>query len=242
MIRGASGWELPIYVAHVKQGFEDRRVSIERQLGERRLEFEFMLDGDVADLSRERMDRWFSGQLAEASPKTSCACKHLLIWEAVVERGERAALVLEDDALLSKDFVEVVEAAVAEMEREHRIDDPWFVSLENSTLRFVPSKERRPGQYLYPASKGRCTGAYLMGDALARKMLEAAEGGGVDVPVDWYVDRWLERADVQPFWCEPTVVEQGSHAGVFATALGRPRTSWLHRVHWSVRKMFRRMK
>ncbi|MEM1450340.1 MAG: glycosyltransferase family 25 protein [Planctomycetota bacterium] len=233
---------LPIHVAHVKEGYEDRRASIERQLAEAGLEFSFMLDGDIPDLSEERLERWFSDYMRSASPTTSCACKHLLIWEDLVASGARAALVLEDDALLAGNFVEVVQAAVVELEREHRLDDPWFVSLENSTLRFVPSKDRRAGRYLYPASKGRCTGAYLIGAAFAKQMLEGAEGGGMDQPVDHYIDRYLARDDIQSFWCEPTVVEQGSHAGIFATGIGTPRTSLLHRVHWSIRKLFRHRK
>lgn len=241
-LRGVLGHALPILVPHVREGFEDRAASIQAQLDRVRLDFDYMLDGDMVDIDDHVLERWFSGEMKAVSAQTSCAVKHLLCYERMVREEWPAALMLEDDALLTDDFIAVVEGVVAELERDHRLLDPWYVSLENSHLRFVRGADRNRGQYLYATEKGRCTGGYMINLAMARSVLAAAEGGGLAIPIDLFIDELLPRDDVQAFWCEPTVVEQGSHSGVFASSLLGHGKGLVRRAVWTYRKTLRRVK
>ena len=78
--------------------------------------------------------------------------------------------------------------------------------------------------------------------AMAKTLLEAAEDGGLSVPIDTFIDQVLPREDVQAFWCEPTVVEQGSHSGAFSSSLVGHDKSRSRRVGWAIRKVLRRVK
>lgn len=191
------GRALPILVPHVREGFEDRAASIQAQLDRVRLDFDYMLDGDMVDIDDHVLERWFSGEM---------------------------------------------KGVVAELERDHRLLEPCYVSLENSHLRFVRGADRNRGQYLYATEKGRCTGGYIINLAMARAILAAAEGGGLAIPIDLFIDELLPRDDVQAFWCEPTVVEQGSHSGVFSSSVDGHRKGLVRRVVWTYRKALRRVK
>ncbi len=206
------------------------------------LDFEYMLEGDMADLDEQGLERWFSGFMKDVHAMSSCSTKHLLCYEKLVREEWPAILILEDDALLADNFVQVVEGVAAEIERDHRPLDPWYVSLENSGLRFVAGADRKSGQYLYPTTTGRCAGGYMISLAMAKTLLEAAEGGGLSVQIDTFIDQVLPSEDVQAFWCEPTVVEQGSHSGAFSSSLVGHDKSRLRRLGWALRKMLRRLK
>jgi len=226
----------------VREGFEDRAASIESQMGRLGLNFEYMLEGDMVDLDDRGLERWFSGYMRNVHPMASCSTKHLLCYEKVAREEWPAVLILEDDALLADAFVQVVEGAAAEIDRDHRPLDPWYISLENSGLRFVPVADRRPGTFLYSATTGRCAGGYMVNLAMAKMLLAAAEGGGLSVQIDTFIDQSLPSDDVQAFWCEPPVVEQGSHSGVFTSSLVGHERSLSRRIGWAIRKMLRRVK
>ena len=55
-----SPFSVPVLVAHVKRGYEERRRSIERQFHGLGIAFEFMLDGDIEDIDVETATRWFA--------------------------------------------------------------------------------------------------------------------------------------------------------------------------------------
>lgn len=231
---------LPIHVVHVREGYEDRAALLEQQMSERDLGFRYMLHGDVCDLTPDLLDTWFTGdEMHVVSPQTSCATKHLLIYERILESGEDEALILEDDAVLAPDFVAVVAAALAECRQ--RITDPTiptYISFEDTTLKYVSDTET--GRYLYPASKGRCAGAYWINRALATLWLETARRDKLAVPIDWYHNQFLERDDVTAFWCHPAVVEQGSHNGYFDSALQHRGKGPMARARWLAKKLIKK--
>ena len=48
---------LPIFVLHVREGYEDRAAHIDAMMARLGLSFEYMLDGDKCDLTPEVLDR-----------------------------------------------------------------------------------------------------------------------------------------------------------------------------------------
>lgn len=230
---------LPIFVAHVRTGYEARAELLERQMKEHGLTFEYMLDGDIADLDQAILDRWFKGVLHKPCPTSSCVTKHFLIMEQIIARDLPAALILEDDALLDRRFNELVNQALKELgERDHR-QQAWYVNLENSGLRFVPADQRRPGQVLYPASRGRCAGAYIISQAFARLVIERADRDRTEVSPDTFMDPIIGEEVVDGYWLEPTVVEQGSHNVLFDSGLEGRYASRGRRFGYRLRKFIR---
>jgi len=234
----------PVLVAHVKHGYEDRQRSIERQLGDLRIPFEFMLDGDIPDLTPAVMSRWFAPDLKPAAMQ-SCTCKHLLMYERIVAEGWPGALILEDDIVLSDSFVQVFRATLDEVRRAAgpAAETAW-VSYENSTLRMPRGSQLRKGVHLYPATRTRCTGAYYVGRRAAQALLDLAESVKVSAGIDIWVDSMAARVpeEIRILWCHPTVAEQGSMNGLFDSMDPRRRASLWRRVKWNADKIYKTVK
>lgn len=234
----------PVLVAHVKHGYEERRASIERQLGRLAIPFEFMLDGDIPDIDDKLSSRWFSSGFP-AGAAQSCTCKHLLMYERIVAAGWSGALILEDDIFLAPDFVPVFNASLDELRTRNAapLATAW-ISYENSTLRMPKRSELRRGQFLYRAMLTRCTGAYYIGADAAQALLQAAEKRKVDKIIDlWVNDMTATIPDlVQIHWCHPTVAEQGSMNGQFDSMNPRrPATLW-RQMKWNADKWYKTMR
>lgn len=231
----------PVLVAHVKHGYESRRRSIERQLHGLRMPFEFMLDGDIPDLTPALMARWFAPHLKPAAMQ-SCTCKHLLMYERIVAEGWPGALILEDDIVLADSFVQVFRATLDELHGSagSAVATAW-VSYENSTLRMPRGSQLRKGVHLYPASRTRCTGAYYVGHQAAQALLRLAETVKVSAGIDIWVDSMAALApdDIRILWCHPTVAEQGSMNGLFDSMDPRRRASLWRRVKWNADKLYK---
>lgn len=231
------------FVLHVKQGYEERRQSIESQLARHGIDFEYMLDGDIPDLTAADLAR-FTGWLAlpEVRAGLSCTLKHLKIYEQMVARALPNALILEDDIFLAPDFVPVVNATLREVHERDDIDaERVFISYENSSLRFIPRSRQRRGQKLYAVDKTRGTGAYYITLPLARLMLAQVAAQPLADTIDLFHTKLCQAGLLPVFWCQPTVAEQGSMNGTFGSTISRHKaTGFVRRLQWSFDKAWKR--
>ncbi|MCU0468050.1 MAG: glycosyltransferase family 25 protein [Arcicella sp.] len=229
-----------VYVAHVKKGYDNRRVSIESQMNKLNIPFEFMLDGDIEDLNQDRLEKYFKGHLKALTPQTSCMMKHLLIYEDMIKNNVSAALVFEDDILLADNFVEIFNKSISELHSRADIDfNKSLISYENSTLKDVSILEIKSNQYLYLRSSGRCAGAYYISLNSAKLIINKCEEEKTDEMMDWYHNQMVEAGLLNIYWCHPTIAEQGSQNGVFDSSLDiRKKGNFKRRVSWLFKKMF----
>lgn len=206
-----------VFVLHVKRGYEDREEHIRRMMEKMGIEFEFLLGGDVDDLTPEVLDRYFAGEMREAKPATSCAMKHLLACEQIVERGLEGALVIEDDMVLYENFCRVFDECVQEMRREGIREA--LISFEDSALRFVPRSRRRRGKHLYIAERDRFTGCLYVTHSTAQRILDYVAEHGCDAPIDLFHKLLIARIGLRYYWCHPCIATQGTHNGMFPSSI-----------------------
>lgn len=226
-----------VYVIHVRKGAEDRAASIERQLARFGIEFEYVLEGDLEDLTQELLDLWFAGPMHRVDPSTSCCYKHLVAWNRMRRDNRRDALVLEDDIFLDDDFVTGLNASLAELRSRHDAHpDDAFISLENSGLGHMAGVVA--GTTLYRNDHGRDTGAYWLSRTAAMRFLDKAEADRVSLATPHFHNTFFASGAVELWWREPTIAEQGSHSGKFDSLLTPRRTGALRRPRWILRKAF----
>lgn len=203
-----------VYVINVRT-FEDRRRHVTAELSRFGLTAEFVHDWDAVDLTPEIEARYFAG--ANLSPgQKSCALKHVTALECIVERRQRAALVLEDDVVLDNRFAEGVAAALDEA---GRYPEPRVIFIGSGGNFYTPRRQRKPGQRLYPASRGRFTDSYIIGAPAAKLRLDRIEGKGITHPIDNEFQAIDLELGVRMLWLEEPVVEQGSKNGLFQTVI-----------------------
>ena len=233
------GKAIPVWVLHVKQGFEEREQAIRHQLGERQIDFFWVLEHDKPDLRPDFIDRYFSGEMAAVQAMTSCAAKHLQAWQNLVSSGAPGALVLEDDIFLTPDFSPVFASILKEAQTKELLAQPVLFSLENSGLVFVPVEQRKAGTFLYPAMEMRCAGAYFISAPAARVFLGLLETSKIDQPVDWWMKSRIENHEVKAFWSHPTIAEQGSHNGQFRSGIDGKSFGFFRKISWALQRWYK---
>ncbi len=209
-----------VFVLHVKKGYEDRAAHMERMLGDRNIPFEYVLEGDIPDLDRAWLDRWFCDMMHGFTPAASCASKHLIAYLRMVSENIPYALILEDDIFLKKRFVPVLEKAMNELSASHGVEKPFWIGFEATCMGFTPRSMRRAGRVVYPARFQQCTGAYLINLSCAREILRMAEQEKCALPFDHFTESLRKRGYFDGYWSYPIVAEQGSHMGLMHSSIG----------------------
>ncbi|MGZ8157175.1 MAG: glycosyltransferase family 25 protein [Methylobacter sp.] len=224
-----------VYVINVK-AFDQRRAFMETQLLSHDMTSEFILDGDADELTAEIVNQYFIGDNLSAN-QMSCALKHIMALERIVEKKQRQALVLEDDAIFSPGFNEGLHYALAE---SPRFDGPKVVFIGCGGNFYTPQSRRKPGQHLYVGTRGRFADSYIIDFNTAQKRLDWIKSNKVSLPIDNQFEKIDRELGISMLWLEEPVVEQGSKAGVFMSALEKAPPVWLQGLYFNWEKLKRK--
>ncbi len=231
---------LIVYVLHVKVGYEERAIAIEKQLKELGISFDYVLEWDKSELSENHLNSYFAEEMRTISSASSCASKHIEAWKKFASSSYDLALVLEDDIRLDKRFTEYLKLFLEEYSSNPTISESTaFISLENSGLKFVPAPVQNEGQYLYPINDTRCAGAYLLNQVAARFLLQTLESRKMNEPVDWWLKRLSEEQLLSVYWSHPTIAEQGSHNGQYASSIDHKKAGSFRRLSWMLQRFYK---
>lgn len=224
-----------VYVINVK-AFKERRAFMEGQLLSHNITAEFIIDGDADELTAEMINRYFIGD--NLSPnQMSCAFKHIMALEKVVENRQLQALILEDDAIFSPGFDEGLNYALAE---SPGFDGAKVIFIGCGGNFYTPKSLRKPGQHLYVGSRGRFTDSYIIDFNTAQKRLDWIAVNKVSLPIDNQFETIDRELDITMLWLEEPVVEQGSKAGLFMSALEKAPPVWLQGLLFKWEKLKRK--
>lgn len=198
----------------------------------------FINKGDIDDISQSTAELYFSGNMLPVSAYTSCAYKHLLVYEALLESGDDYALVIEDDIYFYNNFSVILPKILEEI-TSHKHKN-FIISLEDSILKYVSGKVRKQNKYLYPAIKGRLAGTYLIDRQAAQRILDIVKEDKMNIPIDMFHDKCSESGVINMLWSHPTLTCQGSTSGRIMTLIDQKEYSLRKRISFQLRKYFRR--
>jgi len=107
----------PIFVINLKDSL-DRRTNITAQLSALGCDFEFVEAVDGRNLNEEELKQyskeatiqnWTNKAQRGLSPgEIGCALSHLKVYQKIADEGIEEAVILEDDAVMGTDFVDVL--------------------------------------------------------------------------------------------------------------------------------------
>lgn len=163
--------------------------------------------------------------------------KHLQALRIVVERNWQRALILEDDIILSDDFMDGLRAAIRE---SSCLSIPHVLFIGSGGNLYTPRSMRVPGQRLYRAAKGRLGEAYILDSRTASMRIAWIERYGITLPIDNLFDRMDQEMEIAPYWLEEPIVEQGSKNGTFVSTLEPSPTGLVQRVKFGWQKLRRK--
>lgn len=220
------------------RAFVERRKHIEAQLARFGLMGEFVHEFDADDIDPETDRTYFKGT-GLRPPQKSCSLKHIVALKRIRQRGWRRALVLEDDAVLSDDFLAGLAQALKE---SNSYPGSHVIYLGCGGNQYTPRSKRAPGQHLYRNTRGRLTDSYLIGNAEAGLRLDWMARNPTDLPIDLAFDKMDNESGISILWFEDPVVEQGSKNGAFRNTLEEPsaRPPRVQQFHFNWKKLWQK--
>lgn len=231
-----------VLVIHAKH-LTDRKKHMERQLQSWPGQVEYILDYDKSELTDEVIRTYIrpSCELDNKSGATSCAIKHLLACQYIVDHQLEGALVLEDDIVLHPHFADDFEQTMEECRRDYA-GQPVLISYEDSSLQFIPRSRRVSGKRLYEAPHGRVrfNGCLYINQKAAQAIVNDVKTHQCDIAVDHYYVHLYGKGLVQFLWSEPCLATQGSFNGAFVSSIGgQVRT--LEYYRWKLKYAYKRL-
>lgn len=224
-----------VYVINVKS-FETRRRHVVAELARFGIQPEFIHDWDIPDLN-ERSAQWFQQPTSLSPAQQSCCMKHIEALQRIVARGQDDALILEDDVVLAAGFAEAVRIATRE---RRQFPDLHVVFLGNGGNFYTPRSQRREGQHLYRAGKGRFGDSYMVNARTARARLDWIRQHLITMPIDNQFDVIDRELGIAMLWYEDPVVEQGSKNGRFQSQIESDPPPWLKGLAFGWEKLRRK--
>jgi glycosyl transferase family 25 len=61
----------------------------------------------------------------------------------------------------------------------------------------------------------------------------------MDQTIDWWMGAMAKQHCVNIFWAHPTIAEQGSHSGVFASAIDQKPKGIFRRISWNIQRIYK---
>jgi glycosyl transferase family 25 len=223
-----------IYVVHAPKGYERHEKRLYDILGKQYgFDFEF-LNKD----SDELIPSYFIEDIYKVMNRGAimCSLNHIMFYETIVRRGDKIALILEDDPYFSKHFLKQLLPIVSESQT---LQPGFIISLENSTLKFPPRNVIKKGKYLYEASFGRCVGAYIIDNIAAKNILERLKKNKCDKVIDHWHNDLIRENVFKIYWAHPTCVEQGSISGRMSANNSTQHAGIGRRISWISQKIYK---
>ena len=235
--------DVQVLVIHVR-GQEDRKAFIQKQLERVGLPFHYILDGNVEDLTPDIIDRFFVDDgkpdtMHGPFPRTSCAYKHLLATQYILDHALDGALIVEDDLRFYPHFRNLFLKSIDEC-KERFAGQPVIANYEESSLLLVPRSERVKGQLLYPATRDRYAGCYYLNREAAQAIMDYVHEHKSDCTSDCLHNRLIQAGLLHSLWSHPCLACQCSADGSMATMIPtKPRP--LKRLKWFYKRLYKHL-
>lgn len=232
-----------VLVVHVR-GQEERRQFIQEQLDRQGLPYHFILDGNVEDLTPEVLDRYFvpdgkPGTMYGPFPRTSCAYKHLLATQYILDHGLEGALIIEDDLRFYPRFRPLFAKSMEERARRYA-GQPVIINYEESSLLLVARSRRVKGQLLYPADRDRYAGCYYLSHQAAQAIMDYVRVHKSDTTSDCLHCRLIGQGLLTSLWSHPCLACQCSADGSMPTTIPtKPRPH--KRLKWLYKRIYKHL-
>lgn len=220
-----------VFVIHVSSGYEEREKHINDHLPNRGImDFDYMLEGDIKDLSDEIQCAMFADDKLSLAEK-SCFYKHYLVYKKMVDESIAKVLVLEDDVYLCRNFLPKIKKIIKELNGKCN----FLVNIEAANLS-VPFFHRKFGQFLYLANTTKMAGGYLIDLAAAKKIIKYLDVNKADLPIDVFQSEKRDEIKLNIYWSQPYLVEQGSKNGRFSSSVNDEKKGYKQKIHYYLKK------
>ena len=235
--------DITIIVIHVKGNME-RKEFIQRQLDKLGFPYHYILDGNISDLTPSILNQYFadngrSDTMYGQFPRTSCAYKHLIAIQYIIEKKLEGALIIEDDLRFYNNFKQLFTKSMEEY-RNNYVDLPFIANYEESSLLLVPRSQQRKNIIFYPAHRDRFAGCYFINRKAAQTIVNYINSDKIDTTIDRFFSILIDKHKLHYFWSHPCLACQCSCDGTMPTMIPtRPRP--FKRLKWLYKRLYKHL-
>ena len=200
-----------------------RREFISKRLSDLKLDFEFFDAVYGKDLTEDQLEKIdfdfyphkFAAKKTLTLGEIGCAMSHIKLYEYIVENNINSAIILEDDAIVSLYFKDIVSDALNKISPKYEI-----LFLDHGKAKIYPFPKNlveryRLARYVRPSKYSkrtiiRTTG-YIITQNGARRLLQYAYP--IRMPSDFLTGA-LQLTGIRAYGVEPSCVFGGSHSEI----------------------------
>ena len=226
------------YVIHVK-GSDQRFQIISNEIAAKKIDAEYILNGNKENINDNILDRFFKGEMREVKNATSCALKHILAYQQLQQSGNAFALILEDDIELYDNFIPTLEKSIDEIVKRKLKN--VLVCFEESGLRYVKKSERQSDIILYQQATGRMAGAYLIDLGAANTMLHYIQEHKIGEPIDFFHNTCSSKKIISIYWSHPSTACQRSINGKINSLIDNKKTGIVKQLGFNIERIYKKI-
>lgn len=212
-----------IYIVHFSE-LKERKEKIIKDLSEwpEKIEFveEFHRDKISEELKKEyylkddKKIKELTGFLSNA--EIACAISHLEIYKKIIAKNQEYALVLEDDAIPEKNFIEQFK------ENLKNTPENWDIIYMGQGCGddFIKEKlktAKKINNFCYEINSSNCAEAYLIKKTTAKKLIQNMIP--FSLPIDWEMAYQLVKMNAKILWWVPYLFVQGSNSKIYKSSI-----------------------
>ncbi len=191
---------------HILNEFKKHNINMD--------DVEFIETHDREVLTEEELNKFVKINNSERS----LFLKHIEMFKKILNSSDDGfSLIFEDDAVLVDNFQNML------------LD--YLTNLPNNFDLIFPGecvglhiRGYSLNKYYYPYNNSRGTCFYIINNKSVKKILDKFEqdttnNNKVNCAIDWYFNKIIPELNLQSYWTEPTLVQQGSENGLFNSVL-----------------------
>lgn len=223
---GVNSFVDKVYVLSVKS-FKDRIHHIKQEMAKHNIQFEFIFEYDIPELTHAILKKNFSHSTLTLAQK-SLVLKHRYAWQDALKHKYKRVLIFEDDVILLPHFNQNFEILIASIKK-----------LPKDYLIFFGGGDTKVPNHFF-LEKGllvkhriATTEAYLVDLANIKRRMLWLKKHRMDLPSDHliaHIDCDLHHA--HHYWVKKPLVEQGSVTGLFTSKLDANRLK--HSIYFNI--------
>jgi len=196
-----------------------RKKNMDTQLQINNLHYEYISKYGKDKLTIE--DKKMFKNISDS--EISVCLHHIECYKKIASGNFNYALILEDDAILCKNFSKILNMYVSYLPKNWDmlfIGDGYGLHIPKNILKsntFVYIKDNLPSIY-GGLGATRCLDSYLITKKCAQKIIEKIEKPNymIPCPTEHWLNYVIRNNNFTVYWCEPTIVTKGSGKNWFS--------------------------
>lgn len=201
-----------IYIAHYLP-LKERKQNIIEQLFNK---YNHIFIENEPDINF--INKFDTNKLSKA--EISLFFKHIECYKVISKNNKLYNLILEDDVILENDFKNYIYKAINEL-NELNNNKNYIIYIGNCLHLHIEDNKIKKDKFLYKHHMSKCADSYLIDKLTANKFLDYFYNYNKKItkPIDHWMNDVIKYMDLNVFWLEPTIVEQGTQNGKFKTSI-----------------------